>query len=434
MLAVSPDRWPALRDLAASEDVEAVILGTFEPTGKLTLTYRDHLVGELSMEFLHGGRPRIVRRGIVAEPSTTSFAIPPGSDLDPGRLLHRLLASLDVCSKEWIIRQYDHEVQGASVIKPLVGAFEDGPSDAAVLTPLLGGQRGLALGCGINPRLGDLDPYQMAAHSIDEAMRNVVAVGADPQRTALLDNFCWGNTDRPEVFGSLCQAAFACRDIAIALGAPFISGKDSLNNEFKGDGKHIVIPPTLLISAMGIVPDVRKVVTMDLKQPGNQLLIVGATGAELAGSQLARLLHATGGRVPVVDPARAKQTFDALHRAITQGLVRSCHDCSEGGLAVALAEMAFAGDLGARIDLERFFAENKVEEWAGLFSESPSRFVLEVEPGEVETLMSLFDGIPIWEIGEVVVDKSLTLRVGERPLLSEPIDALRATWKRPLAW
>src|SRR5207253_4327483 len=232
--------------------------------------------------------------------------------------------SLNVCSKEWIIRQYDHEVQGGSVVKPLVGARNDGPSDAAVLMPVLGSWRGLAVGCGINPRYGDLDPYAMAAAAIDEAVRNVVAVGADPARVALLDNFCWGNTDRPEVLCSLVRAAEACRDVALAYNMPFISGKDSLNNEYRSGDRLISIPPTLLISAMGLVPDVRQCVTMDLKEPGNPLFLVGVTKNELGGSHYNLVTKASNGAVPEVDLTLAPRVLHRLHEAIRQGLVRSC--------------------------------------------------------------------------------------------------------------
>src|SRR5207237_4784174 len=177
----------------------------------------------------------------------------------------------------------------------------DGPGDAAVVMPVLGSWVGLAVGCGINPRYGDLDPYAMAATAIDEAVRNVVAVGADPAHIALLDNFCWGNTDRPEVLGSLVRAAEACRDVALAYRMPFISGKDSLNNEFHAQGRHIVIPPTLLISALGIVPDVRRCVTMDLKEPGSALLLIGATRDEKGDSYFHQVCARAGGKVAEVD-------------------------------------------------------------------------------------------------------------------------------------
>src|SRR5207237_10173342 len=204
----------------------------------------------------------------------------------------------------------------------------DGPGDAAVITPVLGSWTGLAVGCGINPRYGDLDPYAMAAAAIDEAVRNVVAVGADPRRIALLDNFCWGNTDRPQVLGSLVRAAEACRDVALAYGMPFISGKDSLKNEFHAGDRHLVIPPTLLISALGRVADVRRCVTMDLKEPGNVLFLIGTTRDELGGSHYHLVTETEGGTVPQVDLELAPRIFRALHDAVSHGLVRSCHDLS----------------------------------------------------------------------------------------------------------
>ncbi len=231
--------------------------------------------------------------------------------------LLKILGSLNVCSKEWVIRQYDHEVQGGSVVKPLVGVMADGPSDAAVIRPVLASRRGLAISCGMNPRYGDFDTYHMAASAIDEAMRNCVAVGADPDRVAILDNFCWGDCEKPETLGSLVRAALACHDLAIALGTPFISGKDSLNNEFRfndADGlrKTLAIPPSLLISAMGQIADVSQAITMDLKHAGNLLYQVGATKDELGGSHLSLVENLAGGQVPKVNPLLAKRTFDAL--------------------------------------------------------------------------------------------------------------------------
>jgi phosphoribosylformylglycinamidine synthase len=337
-----------------------------------------------------------------------------------------------VCSKEWVIRQYDHEVQGGSVVKPLVGAANDGPGDAAVIAPVRGSTRGLAIGCGINPRLGDLDPYWMAANAIDEAVRNVVAVGADPRRIALLDNFCWGNTKRPETLGSLVRAAEACRDVALAYNAPFISGKDSLNNEFHAGDRHVTIPPTLLISALGLVPDVRQCVTMDLKRAGNVLYLVGATGDELGGSHLHLIHGLSGGAVPRVDLALAPGIFVAVHGAIGRGLVAACHDLSEGGLAVALAEMCFAGNLGAAVRWEG--------DPDGLFAETPSRFLLEVAPEAEEALFlkpdSLFHGLPWQRLGLVTAEPRLGVHVGDEraEAITAAVADLKAAWQRPLAW
>src|SRR5262249_10722247 len=328
-------------------------------------------VGELTMEFLHEGRPRVEKRAAEFVPAERSPAgTNSAAELMPDEILLKLLASPTIPSKEWIIRQYDHEVQGSSVLKPLVGVRNDGPGDAAVITPILGSTRGLAIGCGINPLYGDIDPYAMAAAAIDEAVRNVVAVGADPNRVALLDNFCWGNTDRPELLGSLVRAAEACRDLAVAFNMPFISGKDSLKNEFQAEGRHIAIPATLLISAMGKVNDVRRAVTMDLKEPGNFLYLVGVTRNEMGGSHFNLVSGFEGGGPPQVDLNTAPRIFAALHNSIESGLVRACHDLSEGGLAVAIAEMAFAGEVGA--DVTQLGTIDEVDEVL-LFSESTTR-------------------------------------------------------------
>ena len=232
-----------------------------------------------------------------------------------------------------------------------------GPSDAAVVRPVLDSRRGLVIGCGMNPHYGDFDTRHMAASAIDEAVRNCVAVGADPARIAILDNFCWGNTDRPETLGSLVRAALACHDLAIALGTPFHQRQGQPEQRISpppadGSDESIAIPPSLLISALGQVDDVAHCVTMDLKEPGNLLFIVGQTKEELGGSHFALVGGCSGGEVPQVDAELAARTFAAVHQAIAAGTVRACHDLSEGGLAVALAEMAFAGGLGgSRSDL-----------------------------------------------------------------------------------
>ena len=436
ILAVPAESWQALQALCASENVEAAVLGTFEATGRLRLTYHGELVGDLDLHFLHDGRPPVVRQ--ATRPTVTTVRLPasPSTAGDgTGSLtdvLLRLLSAPNICSKEWIIRQYDHEVQGGSVIKPLVGIANDGPSDASVITPVLGSWRGLAVGCGINPYLGDLDAYAMAAAAIDEAVRNVVAVGADPARIALLDNFCWGNTDRPEILGSLVLAAQACHDVAIAYHMPFISGKDSLKNEFVGGGRHLVIPPTLLISALGQVPDVRQCVTMDLKESGNWLYLVGQTKAELGGSHYSLLTGRTGGQVPRPDVQLAPRVFAALHGAIRAGLVRSCHDLSEGGLAVAIAEMAFAGGIGA--DLTSCGTAELDDETA-LFSESTTRFVLEVRPAHASDLEARLRGVPFIRLGQTVSQPRLRIAGANGEwIIWANLDTLKEAWQKPLRW
>ncbi len=440
ILAVPPHKWEALHALCAGEDVEATAIGVFEATGKLRLRYQDEPVGELDMHFLHDGRPPVVRQATwstnpkpIGERSEPVGSDPNGSLRSPlgvAEILLKILSHYNVCSKEWIIRQYDHEVQGGSVIKPLVGITEDGPGDASVITPVLGSWRGLAIGCGINPNLGDLDPYWMAAHAIDEAVRNVVAVGADPKRIAILDNFCWGNTQRPETLGSLVRAAEACRDVAIAYMMPFISGKDSLNNEFKADGRQIVIPPTLLISAMGQVRDVRKCVTMDLKEPGNLLFLIGVTLPKLGGSLYNQVTGEAGGSVPTVDLKLAPEIFSRVHEAISVGAVRSCHDLSEGGLAVAIAEMAFAGGVGADVQKHGGTSDS-----VGLFAESATRFLIEVRSQHADAFRRIFDGMPILEIGKTVKEQRLRI-VGTSGewVVWQTLQQLKDAWQKPLAW
>ncbi|HJS06339.1 MAG TPA: phosphoribosylformylglycinamidine synthase subunit PurL [Pirellulales bacterium] len=478
VLSVGPDQWDEFRAICAEESVEATIIGRFVPTGRLKLSYNGHQVADLSMQFLHGGRPPVVREATYspapevalrwhaqsAATGVVDSATPfPDSgratqkmftaqSLDCNDALVKILGSLNVCSKEWVIRQYDHEVQGGSVIKPLAGATNDGPSDAAVLRPVLGSHRGLAISCGMNPRYGDYDTYHMAASAIDEAIRNCVAVGADPERIAILDNFCWGDCERAETFGSLVRAAIACHDVALALGTPFISGKDSLNNEFRfsdsaGAKQTIAIPPSLLISAMGQIDDVRQCVTMDLKEAGNVLYLVGETHDELAGSQLALVAGLSGGRVPRVNPPRAKATFTAIHRAIQAGYVRACHDLSEGGLAVALAEMAFAGAMGAQaylgqvrhsLDSKQFADRPGLLDTVLLFSESNSRFVCEVPADEVQHFEKLIGDVPHAAIGEVTAGRQLQItgtntNNPDHPI-NLPIDEMKEAWQKPLWW
>jgi phosphoribosylformylglycinamidine synthase len=436
ILAVPPGNWAELQKLCASEDVEATAIGSFEATGKLRLFYHEERVAELDLYFLHEGRPAVIRKATLARSASEGAPLLAlrARNVDCNESLRKILASYNVCSKEWIIRQYDHEVQGASVIKPLVGVHDDGPGDAAVLTPVLGSWSGVAVGCGVNPRYGDLNPYAMAACAVDEAVRNVVAVGANPARIALLDNFCWGNTDRPEVLGSLVRAAEACRDVALAYGMPFISGKDSLNNEYHSGGRNIIIPPTLLISALGIVPDVRRCVTMDLKEPGNALFLVGVTKNVMGGSHLHLVNALSGGAVPEVDTHVAPRIFQTLHRVIQRGLVRACHDLSEGGLAVALAEMAFAGETGA--DVAQGDLGMELPDDVLLFAESPTRFVVEVAPDCVAAFQACFSAdLPLRRIGTTVKEPRLRIAGGKGEwIIWASLAELREAWQKPLRW
>jgi phosphoribosylformylglycinamidine synthase len=431
VLAVPPGKLKELQALCAGEDVEAVVLGTFEATGRLQLRYQGKQVADLDMHFLHEGRPQVVRNAEY-KPQIESKRSPVATSLNPQEALLKILSHYSVCSKEWVIRQYDHEVQSCSVVKPLVGVANDGPSDAAVVMPVLGSWAGAAIGCGLNHRYGDLDPYWMAAAAIDEAVRNVVAVGADPRRVAILDNFCWGNVSDPVVLGALVRTAEACRVVAVAFGTPFISGKDSLNNTYAGkNGERLDIPHTLLVSALGRVPDVRKCVTMDLKEPGNHLYLVGRTKDDLGGSHFHLVTGQSGGNVPQVDLEAAPRVFAAVHAAISQGVVRACHDLSEGGLAVAAAEMAFAGGVGVDVTTPPGEFQDDVK----LFGESPTRFLVEVKPANAAAFEKCFAGLPLAKIGTTVAEPRLRIAgSGGEWLIWLKLAELKDAWQKPLRW
>jgi phosphoribosylformylglycinamidine (FGAM) synthase-like enzyme len=290
---------------------------------------------------------------------------------------------------------------------------------------------------GLNPKYGLIDPYWMAASAIDEAIRNVISVGGQLERTALLDNFCWGNTDKPDRLGGLVRAALACYDMAKVLGTPFISGKDSLNNEFlTDDGESIAIPPTLLISAISVMADAKNAVTMDLKEPNGVLYVVGQTEDEMGGSVYYRIRGGQSLSVPKVDPVKARHTFESLAKAIEKRLVRACHDCSEGGLAVALAEMAFSGGRGARVDISLLprSAEVKRSDIA-LFSESNTRFIVQVSRRNRNAFEEAMSGIPLAAIGKVTDDERFVIKgLDGRTVIDENIYALKESWQKTLRW
>jgi phosphoribosylformylglycinamidine synthase len=444
VLAVPQANLRRILEVFAGEGVEATVVGHFGAEArKLRLFYDGKLVGELDMDFLHEGLPRPAKEALLPRPRRPSIPPPPRDSYN--QTLLKILAAPNVASKEWIIRQYDHEVQGGSVIKPLVGVGE-GPGDAAVIRPVLGSPRGLVIACGMNPLLGDLEAYQSALHAVDEALRNCIAVGGNLERTAILDNFCWGNCSKPDRMGSFVQAAFGCRDAAIAYGTPFISGKDSLNNEFQtDDGQTIAIPPTLLISAISVIEDCTKCVTADLKEAGNFLFILGRTCGHLAGSHYLLVEGVeSGGDVPPVDMATSRRTMQALSAAIAAGLVRSCHDLSEGGLAVAAAEMAIAGNLGLELSLAAMPTDLRgaaaaagtygISEAALLFAESAGRFLVEVSPENQEKFLGLVKDCPFGELG-CVTDTGRIVIAGTRGnVIDLSASDARSAWRDTFAY
>lgn len=450
VLAVPPQNLPQLQMICTGQDVEATILGTFAPTGRMEIFYGTQKVGDLDMDFLHDGLPRrqlkAVWQPLNREPLPVNHESPTGKRLQTANeALLALLAHPDTRSKEDVIRKYDHEVQGGTAVKPLTGHANYGPSDATVLVPQdsqftihrssTAVHKGAALANGICPAYTDIDPYNMAYAAIDEALRNVIAVGADPDQVSILDNFCWGNPTLPDRLGSLVRCAQGCYDAALAYQTPFISGKDSLNNEYTGaDGAKHAIPGTLLISALGIVPDVMKTTSMDLKQAGNFLIAIGETGAELGGSHYGMVGGETRPQhqhAPKPVP-QALDHFRALHQAIQTGIIQACHDCAEGGIATALAEMCIAGGLGVEVKL---MAIPRDPYWAYaaddaiLFSESLSRFLVEVRPDDMPQLDALLADVPHNCIGVI---GGTTLRISSAAgtaVIDLPLNALEKAWR-----
>jgi phosphoribosylformylglycinamidine synthase II len=434
LLAVPPEHTERFLAICAKEDVPATVIGEFTDDRRLKLFYEGNLVCDLDMSFLHNGLPQLQRVAVWEPPrhKEPDFKMP----ADLTEELKKILGSWNVCSKEWVIRQYDHEVQGSSVIKPLVGVADDGPGDAAVIRPLPDSPKGLIVSNGISPRYGDIDAYWMAASAIDEALRQVIAVGGSLERVALLDNFCWGNPEKPDRLGALVRAAQACYDIATVYGTPFISGKDSLYNEFETGKESICIPPTLLISAMAVMDDIDISVTMDCKQAGDLIYIVGATYNELGGSHYLSVHDLIGNTVPRVRPEKGKLLMNALSGAVQKGLVRACHDLSEGGIGVAAAEMAFAGGLGMSISLKNVPLGEKIDrDDYILFSESNTRFLVEVSPQDKAGFEKALSGIDFAGIGRTTSDHRFEVLGREgKTVLSADITDLKEAWQKPLRW
>lgn len=444
VLALPPENLEAMTELCEAELVEATVLGEFTDSQKLRVSYGGNLAAELDMHFLHEGLPTPTKKAVWETPC---FPEPPepmifnggngGTDppttADFTQDLCAILGSPNVASKEWVIRQYDHEVQGGIVLKPLVGKENDGPSDACITIPVLGSRKGVIVANGINPKFSDIDPYHGAAAAIDEALRNIIAVGGNLESTALLDNFSWGNPDKPDRLGGLVRAAKACYDIATAYGTPFISGKDSLYNEYRDTttGKQLAIPSTLLISACCVMPDVTKAITMDAKSPGNPIYVLGKTYRELGASHYYDIHGFVGNSVPIVRPEEGKSTMAALSGAIEERLIHSCHDCSEGGIAVAVAEMAFAGGFGMELDLAGVPRDAEVTtDDVLLFAESNSRFILEVSRENCAAFEGFMEGVPYGCIGRIIERPEFAIRgIGGETVVETKIHQLKEAWQ-----
>ena len=413
-VAVPPSHLETFLALSESMNVESTALGTFNDSGFLKASYQDKTVALLDMNFLHEEVPTMKLEAIWEPPYCQEPAFTPPADLTT--ILHVLLGRLNVCSKEGVIRQYDHEVQGGSVIKPLVGVHNDGPSDAAVIRPVLESMEGLAIANGICPRYSDIDTYHMTACAIDEAVRNIIAVGGSPEHMAGLDNFCWcdpiasqANADGPYKMAQLVRANKALYDMTTLYGVPCISGKDSMKNDYRFGNTHIAIPPTVLFTTVGKINDVRKTITMDVKTAGDWVYLLGETKNELGGSEYYDHLGFLGKNVPQVDGRTARERYRKVSQAIATGWLQSCHDCSDGGVAVALAETAFAGGLGMQLGISDLLEQTGLRPDQFLFSESASRFVVTVAPRHREAFETSFADQDCYCLGQVTETPQLVI-------------------------
>jgi len=430
VLAVPQENIAKLQKICDEEHVELADLGYFgTDDAELILNFNGSEVGRLPMHFMHDGIPTPTRIAVWNPAPTIERE---STEVSIHDALLQLLAHPDIASKHWIIRQYDHEVQGNTVIKPLVGPRGIGPGDAAVIEPVPGSGQGLSVGCGLATGLSD-DPYQMTLHAIDECMRNLVCVGTDPSRVAILDNFCWPSCKKAENMGSLVRAAEACYDGAKAYRTPFVSGKDSLNNQFTIPGKDgepdttIEIPPTLLITGMGIVPGIDRCVTSDAKRPGNHLVLVGTHNDTLGGSHFQQLFGTPSGAsdsMPVVDLVAGPKTAKSVHALIRDGLVHSAHDVSEGGVLVAVAEMLIAGS--SESEPIGFKGAGSLDK-AIAFAQPASCYVLEVQ--DPALIGSALGDIPHRVLG--TLDNTGTLSWDS---VSVDVVELTNAWRGTLDW
>ena len=438
VFSVPPENWEAFEKVFQHHEVEYALLGSFTDSGRLEISYKGVPLCDLSMAFLHGGVPKRVRKARYVPPPTEDLR-PESTDF--GKDLESLLADFNICSREWIIRQFDHEVQAHSGAKPFSGPKQKGPGEAAVLAVKPDKNLGFALGTGLNPRYSWLDPAAMAEAALDEAMRNVVVRGGDPTRCAVLDNYCWGNTEKPEQLGALVRATEALCLAALHYRTPFVSGKDSLNNEYRVGDRTISIPGCLLVTAMAPVPALDKIPGGALERAGSAVFLLGNTYAELGGSAFYRQKGILGSRPPRIQDhgllAAQYRAFFEFMQLQDERVWTAAHDLSEGGLAVAAAELCFGSSLGLLLDLGAIpGVENCANDTEALFSESLGRILIEVHPDFEEQAMQWMENmeIPFQKVGEVLDEARLQIDgIQGDLLLNRPIAELRKAWETPLA-
>jgi len=440
-MAVPPEKIDRFLAMSKQFGVESTVLGEFTDSGVFHILYGEKTVAWLPMEFMHEGLPPMQLPAKWTPPKLEEAEIEIKKEYTYD--LKLLLASLNICSKESVVRRYDHEVQGGSVVKPFTGISNDGPSDAAVVRPLLDSFEGVVTAHGICPRYSDIDTYDMTTNAVDEALRNYVAVGGSLDLVAGLDNFCWCDPvlsdktpDGDYKMAQLVRSNQALYDICMEYNLPLISGKDSMKNDFYDGSVKISIPPTLLFSVIGKIDDARKAVTMDVKRPGDIVYLLGKTGDELGGSEYLALKGQIGSKVPKVDATKAYRRYLAYHQAVNAGTVASCHDLSDGGLAVAAAECAFAGGFGMHIELSKVLwkgDQSAKNDAVLLFSESASRHLVTVHPGQAAAFETFMSGNCFAAVGTVTEEQTLAISgLNGSCVIRSGLAELKESWQKTL--
>jgi len=445
-VAVKPAHIDRFMALSRKHGVESTIIGEYTDSGYLHLFYKGRSCAYVRMDLLESDFPQWEFDAHWVGPEPRGLTEPVISEaMDHGKVLHAMLTRPNLCARNWIARQYDHEVQGTSVIKPLIGRGRDIPTDAAVVRPVLGSERGIAVSQALNPFYSKIDTYHMTAATIDEAVRKVLAVGGDPDHLGGVDNFCWPtveydpvkNPDGRYKAAQLVRSNWALRDICLAYGIPLLSGKDSMyiDGNLKGpfgERRKVSGLPTLLFTVSTVIEDILKCVTMDAKFPDDIVYVLGETRNELGGGEYYQMLGAVGLNVPKVTPETLWPSYRVLHKAISSGYVSSCHAVSRGGLAVHLALVAMAGELGMEIDLPEIPVADTLTPSQKLYSESAGRFIVTVAPNRKEPFERILSGMKLGRIGVVTESPILIIRDGTgEPLVREDVAQLKAAWKRP---
>jgi phosphoribosylformylglycinamidine synthase len=445
-IAVSPEHVERFLELSKKHAVESTVIGRYTDSGKLHIRYEEETCAYIDINFLKSGFPQWEFDAVWSPPETRKLSEPVLREPAAfDRLLKDLLARPNICSKEWICRQYDHEVQGTSVIKPLVGEQRDVNSDAVVIRPVLESRKGLAFSQALIPFYSAIDAYHMTSCTIDESVRRLVSVGASLDHIGGVDNFCWpsiqyhpvGNPDGKFKAAQLVRSCLALRDMCLAYEIPLLSGKDSMYVDGHlpgryGESHKVSALETLQFSAIGVVADIEKCITMDTKIAGDLVYVLGITRNELGASEYYQHLGYTGLHVPQVFPEKFMATYRALTLAIQKSLLASAHGIYRGGLGIHLALAAMGGSLGMEVDLKQVPAEAIDRNDTLLFSESAGRFVVTVDPKNKKRFESLFQGTPFACIGRVTELPDLVIRsLAGDPIISQSVFDLKKAWKKP---